>query len=355
MVLLCTILSASPAGMIAYVAGETEAEKRVAIVDVAAGGVTRVGPGRDDGAPRWSPDGEWLAFDAQTDAGRGIYIVRFDGSEGRYLRHVRALNRDPAWSADAAQLAYVVGSGPDRQIVVYDLASNREQMWGGGRKGLMRPKWLRRSLVEALLSPDDREGPRFERIFGKADSELVGLVAAGFTAGPDTRSTDLFLVTVGDAVPFPRNVLPSDGSYVEWAAVPARRTHAIAFESDDGGDRELFLYSRRGVWDLSNHRAADWNPVWSPDGDWLAFESFRQGPRGVFRVHRDTARVYPVAVSNEASNWWPTWSPDARWLAFVSDRSGTRNLYITDVRGRETNRLTDEASGAGAPAWRPVR
>lgn len=356
-ILLCATLTASPDGQIAYLAGNTSDERRLTVMDVASREILFLGPGGSDGPPSWSPDGEWLAFNTESSTGRVIYVTRFDGSDGRYLRHAHLVNRSPAWAADGSRLAYVVGRGPERQIAVYTLATDTEVIWGGRNKGLTSPKWLSSSLVESLSAPDETDLAGLDRVFNTGSSELIGLVAVGMVGESMERSsaTDIFLVTEHETTPFPTIALPSAGAYAEWNAVPAHRAHAIAFESDDGGDRELFLNSRRGVWDLSNHRAADWNPVWSPDDSWLAFESFRSGTRGIYRVHRDTARVYPVALSDAASNWWPSWSPRGQWIAYVSDRDSTSHLFITDIKGRETIQLTQGIQGAAAPTWRPAR
>lgn len=351
--ILCVMASAGPTGQIAYLSGATEADRRAVVMDVASRTLSEVGPGKRDGAPRWSPDGYWLAFDTETAKGRAIYIVREDGSEGRQLRHSRPMNRDPVWSPDGSRIAYTTGTASDRQIFVYNVASDREEVWGGGRTRLMTPAWLARDLLVSLLTDEESDVSVVNPIFAEDLDESVGLVAIGLTETDGTLTSDLFLVTATETVAMPERVLASQGTYAEWRPAPARRHQAIAYESDDGGDREIFLYSRKGTWDLTNHRAADWNPVWAPNNDWLAFESFRSGRRGVYRVHLETARVYPVAVEARASSWWPTWSPDGKWIAFVSDRRGNPSVFITDVNGRNTTQLTEDVSIDGAPAWRP--
>ena len=143
---------------------------------------------------------------------------------------------------------------------------------------------------------------------------------------------------------------------MEWGAKPSpRRGRGIAFETNDGGDRELYLLTfTKGALNLSNHRAADWNPVWAPDDKSLAFESFRSGRRGIYRVYPDTTRVMEVAVSEEGDSWNPAWSPDGEWIVFVSDRAGDLELYICDGRGKKIQRLTHRPGVDDAPAWQPV-
>ena len=145
----------------------------------------------------------------------------------------------------------------------------------------------------------------------------------------------------------------------EFGAFPLEevgQTTRIAFESNEGGDREIMvLVGKRGIVNVSNHRAADWNPVWSPDGDNLAFESFRGGTRGIYNVYTDTAHVTPLAADPEANCWSPAWSPDSQTLAFVSDRSGQAEIYRTGVAGDEWKPITSTGGPKAAPAWRPER
>ena len=146
----------------------------------------------------------------------------------------------------------------------------------------------------------------------------------------------------------------SEPGYVEWALEPDPRARSVAYESNDGGDREIYVASfTKGISNVSNHRAADWNPVWSDDYQWLAFESFRDGRRGVYRVLVGTGNVLPVAVREGADCWAPAWAPDDEWIAFVSDEEGVPRIYAVAPEGGEAVRLTDGKEWALAPAWRP--
>lgn len=49
----------------------------------------------------------------------------------------------------------------------------------------------------------------------------------------------------------------------------------------------------------------------------------------------------------------PMWSPDGKWLAFTSDRTGKTNLYRLRVAGGEPEQLTEVKSSVGLFAWSP--
>ena len=52
-----------------------------------------------DGAPTWSPDGAWLAFETDRDGDFEIYIMRADGTDQRNLtQHSGASDGLPAWA-----------------------------------------------------------------------------------------------------------------------------------------------------------------------------------------------------------------------------------------------------------------
>ena len=66
---------------------------QVWIMDVATGRSTRLGA--DNGAasnPRWSPDGQWIAYIGRQEEGSGLAISRPDGSEARHLAPVQGTN-----------------------------------------------------------------------------------------------------------------------------------------------------------------------------------------------------------------------------------------------------------------------
>src|ERR1043165_9236713 len=48
----------------------------------------------------------------------------------------------------------------------------------------------------------------------------------------------------------------------------------------------------------------------------------------------------------------PRWSPDGQWLAFLSDREGKpAQLYLMPAHGGEAHKLTSLVNGAGPAVW----
>ncbi|MFP4191246.1 MAG: TolB family protein [Candidatus Hydrogenedentota bacterium] len=325
--LILSLAVAGAEGELAYLAGANPATRQVCAVDVESGEVRELGPGRGDGPPAWAPDGEWLAFESEDEDGVGIYVVRADGSDGVMLDTEASHNHHPQWAPDGERIAYSAGEGLRRQIRVHDRATGEETVWAGGQEGLLTVRWM-------------------------SDDELLATALKG-TAGQNL-SSDLFRVTEDTAELIPLGE-DTEGRYFEWAPAPnPANPGLIAFESNDGGFRDIFIASEeRGLVNVSNHRRADWNPAWSPDGEWLVFESFREGRRGIFRVYPETMRVHEVAVSETYENWAPAWAPEGERVAFVSNRDGAPRIFVIGVEGGDARPVTEADQPATHPAWRP--
>jgi len=76
---------------------------------------------------------------------------------------------------------------------------------------------------------------------------------------------------------------------------------------------------------LTHNNFYDGNPVWSPNGDWIVFETWRQSERILHKIRPDGTDEQPFlkedaaqAISYAATA--PAWSPDGRQLAFSIEK-----------------------------------
>lgn len=356
--LLVFTLLAAPEGELAFVGGEPGVPARIHLVSIPGGVPRAIGPDHALDAPVWSPDGTRIAFTVEAGGGSRIYLCTAEGNEGRFIDHAQRVNRGPVWSPDGTRIAYTAGTGLDAQIVVAAADSGVETAWGGGRTSLMNPVWVEHSLLDRIFERLGTDGrPDFLPAVVSTDSTVTSpaaIIAVGLVGTHDALTTDLFLVSESEAAPFMKDLQPSQGIYEEFA--PSATHDALAFESNDGGDREVFVLTRRGAWDISNDPAADWRPVWSPDGKWIAFESFRRGTRGIFRCHQRSSRVHRVVSDRAADCWGAAWSPDSEWIAYATDKDGVPAVWLTHASGdEEPVRVSPEGMEAAMPAWRPAK
>ncbi len=95
------------------------------------------------------------------------------------------------------------------------------------------------------------------------------------------------------------------------------------------------------------------SPKWSPDGQYLAYDSDETGDREIFTVYADGSRKTQLTNSPK-SDQWPSWSSDSMRLAFESERlpSGS-NIFVMDRDGSNQKALTDNSNRNIEPAWSP--
>jgi Tol biopolymer transport system component len=111
----------------------------------------------------------------------------------------------------------------------------------------------------------------------------------------------------------------------------------------------------RNVTSIVDDSARNFHPRPSPDGRQIAFDSDRDGVRGVYVAEADGRGARRISGSGFASV--PSWSPDGRRVAFARaepSASNVWNLWIVDVDGSNLRRLTKHRAGqAWGGSWFP--
>jgi TolB protein len=130
--------------------------------------------------------------------------------------------------------------------------------------------------------------------------------------------------------------------------------HAIAFASFAPLNTDIFIAAADGsaAKPLLAHPDLDYNPSFSPDGQWIVFTSTRNGSADVFRVRRDGSGLERL-TDHPSFDDQGALSPDGRRLAFVSSRSGQADIWILELASGSLRNLTNHPGGDFRPAWSP--
>jgi serine/threonine protein kinase len=260
--------------------------------------------------PRWSPDGRWIAFQRGDSIRFDIFVAPATGGGPRQLTHDNDMINGFAWLPDSTGILY-----------------------SSSRGGTM-PYLPTLNLWKVNL----RDGS-------------VRQVTSGETSymSPDISSSGAVLVSrmklQTDIWKFPVDGRPADN--VHRAVRVTRQTgevltptaspddKEVAFLSDSGGHANLWVVNtesgaRRQITDERDPKVAIGVPVWSPDGNTIAFVSSRgnQGLTfGVWLVDSDGSNLRNLVNPGLG----PAWSPDGRWL-YYSTRGGAAATVLKKVR-----------------------
>lgn len=136
----------------------------------------------------------------------------------------------------------------------------------------------------------------------------------------------------------------------------------IAFAVLDGGRGEASLWKVNveggNPIPLATEAYEDYAPSWSPDSEWIAYQSTLTSERSeVWIMRRDGTAPRQITFSGGGSIWsrGPCFSPDGQWLAFVSSQNGTDGpdfgeVFVVSLRTGEVRQITE--TGGYVLDWR---
>jgi Tol biopolymer transport system component len=107
--------------------------------------------------------------------------------------------------------------------------------------------------------------------------------------------------------------------------------------------------TKNGRW-LSRGESTDRQPVYSPDGETIAFSSNRGGGMNLWTVSSSSGRLR--RLTNSHLNWDPGFLRDGR-IVWSSNRSGNYEIWIADPDGSAARKVTQDEGNAENPTATP--
>jgi len=250
--------------------------------------------------PRWSPDGRWFAFHQGDSIRFDVFIVPAAGGTPRKVTHENNQISGFGWLPDSTGIVYSSSRGgsmpylPTLSLWQVTLRDGRVRRITSGETSYVSPDISRngamlvgRMKLEADIWKFPTDGSPAENVrHGVRVTRQTGQVLTP-TAGPGDKE--------------------------------------VAFLSDSGGHANLWVVNTesgalRQITHERDPNVAMGVPVWSPDGEAIAFVSSRgnQGLTfGVWLVDSDGSDLRNIANPGLGA----AWSPDGRWV-YYSTRGG---------------------------------
>lgn len=217
--------------------------------------------------PNISPDGKWVVYVSAAAGNADIYLQSTTGQTAINLtRDSTAADTMPAFSPDGESIAFRSerdGGG------LFVMGRTGESVRRLTTKGFY-PSWFPDGR-QIVFSTENVLGPEGRLTF----SEVWAVSATGGEA---------HAIVAGDAVQ--PSVSPHGRRIAYWGVPADAKTKRFT-----GYNRDIWTVDVEGVHPMrvTDHEANDWNPIWSPDGQWLYFLSNRGGSMNLWRIAIDEA------------------------------------------------------------------
>lgn len=131
-------------------------------------------------------------------------------------------------------------------------------------------------------------------------------------------------------------------------------TSQICFSAGATGSKEIYVsdYDGANVQQVTKHNSISIKPKFSPDGNKIAYLSYKD--RYSFLYIFDRMTGVSVPLSKEVGlNIAPAWSPDSSQLAQVLSKDGNNEIYLRNADGSNLRRLTRNRDVDTSPAFSP--
>ena len=358
----------SPDGRTIAFVSSRDGRPRIWVKQVVGGAeaVLTEGP---DAQPRVSPDGSAVLFLRSSAAEASVYRAALVGGEARRVVGP-AVAAD--WSPDGKEIVFLRTSASGGTIdsslrrIALDGTNERTVANVPGRL-LTAPRWSPDGTTIAALespgtgtatpklvlfpvdgsAPTRVETPESRAVLGYAwngDSRrVVFLGGASSDANSRSRTAKVFLKDVRTGT-----------------------SRAVISGIDFGGSLDVFgngalvlvTLARRsnlrevstagppgpGRW-LTRGGSIDRQPVYAPDGEWVAFTSNRSGNQDIWELSTKTGAVRRL-TEDPADDFDPAFTRDGKSLIFSSNRGGHFEIWIAARDGSGARRVTDDGLDA---------
>jgi Tol biopolymer transport system component len=284
----------------------------------------------EDFMPTWSPDDRQIAFISERGDQQAVWVVPSTGGTQRKVSNATGNADAPSWGP-GGQIVYHAGGQGRSQLEV-----DGKNLTGTENAFAFRVSWA--SPTDFFYVSDGKIRKR--SLTGDAAQTVEFTASLKVTPASYTRKKrDFDSKTPRQVVGIVRPAISPDGTRVAFAALNDIYVMPI------GGKPE----------NLTNDRALDTDPAWSPDGSQLAYSSDRGGDQLQIWLRDMKTGQSRQLTKMDTQPQGAAWSPDGTKIAVfnVTGMWRVAEFSVIDVATGAVTKVHDTLPQPGAPTWSP--
>ena len=328
------------------------------------------------GSPTISNNGEWIAFSVTTlnlkeaKSNSDIFVMNVDGTNQKQLTFNDAADNNPIWKADDSGILFLstrtgstqlfclpIDGGEARQLTDFGLGISSPKLSNDGKSIIFQASLFPEcgvdvgcnNKIDAAMSDGPVQAHLADSLFVRhwteySDGKYTHVLSYSFDSEeykdltPGYFNSPAFSAGGSDHY----NLSP-DSKQITF---DSKRVKNIATSTN----KDIFIVDTTGD-NLKNitskNEAADFNPVYSPDGKYIAYltqliptneaDRFRLA---VYNIKSGKSEIITEKFDNWVSSF--EWSSDSKSIYFIGFEKGYMPLFKIDVKTKEIESIIEK-------------
>lgn len=321
-------------------------------------------------SPQLSPDGKWVLFNLSTPLiennsfTKDLYKVSIETKEIVQLTKDHAKNFNGIWSPDGKTIAFVSTQSESAQIWTMDPDGKNKKQITKVENGVGNIAYSPDGKYFSFTSEvkiDKTVEDKYPQ-FKKAKIRIYDKVPLRhWDHWIDENYSHLFVIPAegGEA----KDLMPGEpydcplapfggGEQIAWSteskeiAYTAKKLLGLDFVKKTNS--EIYLVPIGGG-DAKNITEGmpgyDMEPLYSPDGKWIAFNSMARGgfesdKHRLMLYNRESGEIHELSKTLDQWIESPVWAPDSKSLYFIAGTNGTKQVFQMQVEDGSWKEIT---------------
>ncbi|MGB9428541.1 MAG: S41 family peptidase [Gammaproteobacteria bacterium] len=372
-----------------------------------AGGTARrltTDPGFDI-MPRFSPDGQWIAFTGQYRGNTDVYVIPAGGGNAKRLTfHSDVVANAPlrwgpdnmvvTWTPDSKNIVFLsrrttfnswfgqlftvpldgglptqlplpkggmLTYSPDGQSIAYNRIFRNFRTWKRYKGGLAQDVWLYNFATKKSTRVTDYPGADMDPMWyghviyfisdrGPEERKnlwVYDLNTKQFRQVTHFKDFDIDWPSLGDT-----GIAFQDGGDLYVMDLPSEQLHKLDVSVPDDGSRTGLRWVDASKYIQVMDTAGDTNLALSPNGK----RALLQARGDIWSLPKEHGPSRDLTDTSNSEEEYPAWSPDGKWITYATDISGEDQIAVrpADNSGPQQTLTNFKTGYFYGPSWSPA-